>query len=345
MSNNNQHKYCVLLDTNIYEANLNLEKSDQFKSLKHFLTIKRAKLLMPKIIDLEIRNRISKIVIEERMPRKLEKSRLVQQGFIKIPKEKTIKNKIMRSYGLFVKNFKPEILHHDNLDWGKIIHKAIHKIKPFSIKGAGIQDAIIWQLMIQYLLQDKNHKLFFITENRKDFGVDGNLHEDLQSDLRKHQLKNRLDYFNSLPDFLTQHVNPINFINEAYIRDILDDDIKPLAESLDGIDLEFDASTSTSEAKWSIVKHEFDDYSIDHYYILSEDSSYIELAVELELRFFADIKADKELQEYDYEFTDNDGAMYGSWVDASFLEDEPAWYLDHWTIRINKKDKYDFEVM
>ena len=50
---------------------------------------------------------------------------------------------MMRSYGLFVKNFKPEIFHHDNLDWDKIIHKAIPKIKPFSIKGVGMQDAII----------------------------------------------------------------------------------------------------------------------------------------------------------------------------------------------------------
>ena len=90
MSDNNQYKYCVLLDTNIYEANLNFEKSDQFKSLKYFLTIKPANLLMPKIIDSEIRNRVSKIVTEERS-QKLNKSQLVQQGFVKIPKEKTIK--------------------------------------------------------------------------------------------------------------------------------------------------------------------------------------------------------------------------------------------------------------
>ena len=186
---------------------------------------------------------------------------------------------------------------------------------------------------------------FFITKNCADFGIDGDLHEDLLSDLRRHRLEGRLDYFSSLPDFLTQNVNPISFIDESYIRDILHDDIQAVAKDLDGVDLEFETPTSNSEAKWAIVGHEFDDYSIDHYYILSEDSSHIELAVEFGMHFSADIKADKELREYDYEFTDDDGFIHGSWVDMSFFENEPAWHLDYWTIKINKEDRYDFEVL
>ena len=326
----------VLLDTNVYLQDFHFLQSKRFDGLKKFLELKRAHLLMPNIVDLEIRNQLGKIVAGE--TNTVSKLRLVKSHFLKIPQAGTLERKLFNSYDTFLKGMRLKRINHENLDWEALISKAVNKHRPFKENGVGVQDAVIWQTAISYLKSHKKHWLFFVTDNAQDFGAKGKLHETLQAELTKHRLKSRLHYSNSLIDFLTKHAQPIEFINEAYIRNLIGEDIMHATNDIVPSELEFD--TPSSEARWSIVSHEsLNDYSIDGYYILEEDKTHIKLAVEWTGCFLVNLQADRELVEYDYD------GVYSTPMDVSFQEDIDAWYANVFELRINKQDALDAEIL
>lgn len=101
------------------------------------------------------------------------------------------------------KDFNGDIYNTNILGHSNILNKAINKIKPFKDNGEGYKDALIWQSVVKIIKERQMEKVVFISKNGKDFGKDGELHNDLLNDLIKENLNSEnFRYYNSLNDFI-----------------------------------------------------------------------------------------------------------------------------------------------
>lgn len=120
------------------------------------------------------------------------------------------------------------------IDNDLLLNKAIFSKRPFKDNEKGYRDALIWNSLTQYLQQRNiEDKIVFITNNSHDFmSPDKNIkdfHSDLKEDIVNLGLKNDFLVYNSLSEFLTEHVDQelhsfshenIKEIQERYIENI-----------------------------------------------------------------------------------------------------------------------------
>ena len=252
---------------------------------------------MPSIVDLEIRNRLKKTVQEE--INTIAKLRIAKHHLIETPEPQLLEQRLLNSYEAFIKNISLEIIDCDKLSVSTLIKQAVTGHKPFSEGGRGFQDAVIWQAIIKYLEKNKRTDIIFITQNTKDFGRDGKLHEELQATLLKHKLKSRVQYFDSMTGFLAKHTAPLEFINEPYIREILDEYTHYISdEEPHLLHLELETEPPPPRTQRSIASSYYiHRYSVDAYYILEENVTTIRLAVEFTMDFIINLH-DVEYDEY-----------------------------------------------
>lgn len=105
----------------------------------------------------------------------------------------------------------------------QLVYKSINRIKPFSDKGEGFRDGIIWLTIVDYIkLHGSYEEYTFISNNTRDFSdYSGNgLHYDLLSDIKP--FNSKFNYYKSLSEFLKKHASNIDFISEDWIRQNLD---------------------------------------------------------------------------------------------------------------------------
>lgn len=91
----------------------------------------------------------------------------------------------------------------------KILVKSVKGKKPFKgSSGKGLKDELIWQTILKSLLSNR-YKVYFITNNVKDFGYNTNLHRDLKEDLLELEISDgSCIIYKSLPDFIEKYVIP-----------------------------------------------------------------------------------------------------------------------------------------
>ena len=212
----------VILDTNIYLEGLYLS-AEKSQALQRFLRIRPATLLIPSVVDLEVRNQFKQIVDDGLSA--IAKPRLSRFNLIEIPEAGQLEERLNALHQDFIDGVRHEKIDCSKLDIKTLIEKAVFKHKPFDNKGRGFQDAMIWQSLIHYLQRDKGREVILITSNRKDFGIDGKLDESLVQELKKHALGDRVQYFNSLNDLLTGHVQSPEFIDESFIRQSIEENM------------------------------------------------------------------------------------------------------------------------
>ena len=299
----------VLLDTNIYLRYFNLSRpSPAIQSLKNYLEVHRKQLLIPQIVDLELRRQYKEKVMKEMD--KLERSYLIQHSLIKVPrKTRTVENKLLRYYQEFLDTTRHEIIPCGKLSIKPLITKSVNKIAPFDTRGRGFCDAVIWQTMVKQLRKHRQqkHGTAFITSNEKDFGQDEKLNQTLVDELTKTKLLDRVHYFNSLTGFLNQHAQPFEFISEDYLRKVIDElELVEGVKSRDDGDLIqiLDFDHPSLEEEWSVVKIDrtamiLPAYHINSYYIVDSSKDSVEMAVESTINFDVDIQADREVIDYD----------------------------------------------
>lgn len=71
----------------------------------------------------------------------------------------------------------PDIAHES------LIHRALSRRRPFSDKGTGYRDALIWESVLR-LAAAQDDEILFVSGNTHDFAMaEGGLHEDLKGDL------------------------------------------------------------------------------------------------------------------------------------------------------------------
>ena len=275
----------ILLDTNIYLEGFFLSSSKNRQGLQNFLDIRTATLLLPSIVDLEVQNRLGKTVQDELS--NIAKMRLSKFNLLQIPKAEELEQQLLNSYQDFINSVPYQKIDCGRLDMTVLIKKAVLKHKPFDQKGRGFQDAMIWQTLIHYLQQQKGHEIVFITNDCQAFGKRNKLDGELIEELKNHGLEQRVRYFNSLTGFLTECAQPFEFIDETFLRQILDRHVPYVARDILPIELhtEIDEEPYSKTKREITNRHYIDQYAIDGYYILAEDDKTIRLAVEFIMDF------------------------------------------------------------
>ncbi len=101
-----------------------------------------------------------------------------------------------------------EVLSYPNVSHESLVRKATQRKKPFSEKGEGYRDALIWGNVKEALLDDD--PIYFITNDESDFyNKDGSLHSDLVDELKEKDIcLNKLHIYNDLSKFNDDHVKP-----------------------------------------------------------------------------------------------------------------------------------------
>lgn len=91
----------------------------------------------------------------------------------------------------------------------RAVQRAIDKKAPFHLSKNSIGDAIIIESFIEYVIQNdsQNFKIFFITENKKDFSLQNGNHKIPHEDLAENFDSNKSFYFINLLEAL-HSINP-----------------------------------------------------------------------------------------------------------------------------------------
>ena len=277
----------VILDTNIYLGGFYLSP-EKTQAFQRFLGVRAATLLVPSVVDLEVRNRFKQTVKDDLHT--IAKSRLSHFNLIEIPKAEQLEKQLNTLYQNFISSVQHEKIDCSKLNIETLIEKAVVKHKPFDNKGRGFQDAMIWQALIHYLQQNEGREAILVTGNSKDFGVEGQLDESLLRELEKHALGGRVQYFNSLNEFLTGCAQPSEFIDESFIRRAIDEHVNESASQIPPSELEIEIGRlQTRESHQIASSFYINQYSIDGYYILEESDGIISLAVEFVMDFIVNL--------------------------------------------------------
>jgi hypothetical protein len=287
-------KINVLLDSNIYLSDYLFSKPE-FEGLKHYLRTMKSLLLIPEIIDAEVRKNLNEISIDEST--RIDSLISNRLGLIKnAPTSEEISKTVIEQYDKFLQATPRKQLSHKEIDIEVLVTKAVNERKPFQSKSRGFKDAVIWETILAQLKSDSNERIALITNNHKDFGSNL-LHEELMSELEQQNASNRVLYYHSIAEFLTAHAESISFINDSYITSHIDDYIDAMSGEIHESELELDVSTH--QFHWEVNEYDFSEYVIEGYYIFDEDDESIRLAVEVTLLF--DVEVEGMADEYDYD--------------------------------------------
>lgn len=105
-----------------------------------------------------------------------------------------------------------EVIPYPEIPHQILAERAISKKKPFSGKGKGYRDALIWETIQELACQEDCEAIAFITENSTDFADKhkSQLHPDLISDLKRIGIAPaKVILFTSLDEFIDTKVIPV----------------------------------------------------------------------------------------------------------------------------------------
>lgn len=219
----------VLLDSNIYRHDLTLD-GGKFRLLFNQAAQGRFNLVLPEVVAREVPE-LYRREIDTKLKELGRSARRLKSLQIPVAEQKAIdmevkaaefrgylESKILEAGGEVVQL--PDVSH-DHL-----VNKAIRRRKPFSGKGAGYRDALIWQTTAGLTREDKTVAL--ITDNYKDFASADSetLHADLISELEEAGGKaESVLLYRDLDSFLKAWV-PVEEAALQRVRDLLGDEAK-----------------------------------------------------------------------------------------------------------------------
>lgn len=180
----------------------------------------------------------------------------------------------------------------------KLLKRAIKEIPPFSSTGRGFQDAVIWMTIRRLLSKNPTKHYCFITNNDRDFGKNCLKHE-LVKELG--QNAQRLEYFNSIDEFLIEYEQKIEFIDENFINHFLEQN-NPLLTSL--IDKDKILTLKDISTRFNII--EVADFVINN---VKLKDFYIYKASAQAYGVMAKLHVDIAVEAYDVDF-DDDGVPF-----------------------------------
>jgi hypothetical protein len=170
-----------------------------------------------------------------------------------------------------------------SVDSKEIFRRAIEEKLPFQQSGNGFKDTLIWMSIIHTVKSNKNDYYAFITANSRDFGV-GKLAPELLDDLGVDS--DRLIYFNSLEDFLSEYGKKIDFITDEFISTYLNKLSEDYIINLVGEEkLQEYRGFPPSQEIDSIKQVELTQLELHNYFIYYANEDYYKVQAEIVLSF------------------------------------------------------------
>ena len=251
----------IVLDTNIFIESKYLLQSKEFEILEDYLKKTNSFFILPEVILLEVEQKYKEELIEclEQQKKSTHNLNLLQHSV-----KKRIKNveidieKQTKSYIKYLRNklniLQPQILPYKNEYLPELLNRAITKTKPFQKEDKGFRDTIIWLTLKDYCKSIDSNQLIFISTNRNDFGTpteNSQLNQSLLQECNESNIK--INYFNSVNDFVEKHSTKIDFITSEWIDEKLDETVV--------VDLLWDKlenESMYSRKVWAERFHDFD---------------------------------------------------------------------------------------
>lgn len=215
----------IIIDTNILRTDF-LFQSGNYKLFSEFIKRSKSNLVL------------SKVVFEEACYLYKKEIELKKNNFQKALSDILYfgNDNSVYSVSPFIDNIKPdykrrlcniflyhwEILGCEGVDLSELTRRAIHRIRPFSNKGEGFRDAIIWLSLINFLKKETNNKNVFISNDKRAFVNENNqeLHHTLKNDLEINNLE--LSFCNSIEQFINEYATEIFFFTKDWMIDHID---------------------------------------------------------------------------------------------------------------------------
>ena len=225
----------IIIDSNIIFQDWFLNKPN-FLLLKKYIKLSNSELFIPEIVILESSNIYREEVLKrvrtiESETNKL--NRLLLQTKNKMISFNLDIEQILKEYkSAFYSRLqtlnviKPN---HSDIPHKDVIARDIRRRRPFQNSGKGYRDTLLWEVIIQKIINSEE-ETSFISGNRRDFGCKDKeeLHEHLKSDIRERGLsEGSIKIFYSIESFIDKIVKPalepikkaIPELKEGHFRD------------------------------------------------------------------------------------------------------------------------------
>lgn len=267
----------IILDTNIIVNNYYLN-SPKFIGLFGYLNKTRSKLILQNFVFDEVRKKYKEEI--DRYCKQDEKDNRIL--FNKVKKNEA--EDFIKAYDSFLVKFvsdkKISVVKGKNISSKKLFERALRQTPPFDSVGRGFRDTLIWLSVVDMVKSNPTEYFCFITANTKDFGSE-NLLLRLQEDLGED--KDRLIYFNSLAEFLSEYGDKISFINEKFLHNFFwfQDSFFERIIDVDNISNSAIDEIPSSYDIDSIEDMTINNVEIDDFYIYSATKKFYKVQVEV----------------------------------------------------------------
>lgn len=286
----------VLLDSNIYLQDPALS-SPKFVALKLYLERTGSQLLVPQMVKDEVKNRLHGRGYEA--ARSIRGSIVYQLGLIKdkdVTKEKLAETLTAR-FEQLISEYPSITLGYEGVELDKLINKSLKGLAPFKKSSKEFKDAVIWEILKHYLLENTVDKVAFVSLNGNDFGVK-QLDDTLSQELEEIGAVSRLYYYKDLNTLLTLHANPIKFIDDAFISKAVELEIISYSRKVNPNIL--DTRLKHDVPNFMISNAEYEGHSVEGHYILDEEEDNVTVYAFIDIFFRVDIEM---LMDENYEFS------------------------------------------
>lgn len=204
----------IVIDSTEFCADF-IMSGQKFRLLMYWLRITDNILCVPQIVIEEVANKYSESL--KRPLKGVQELRRMTQGILsnsdvigelsKIDVDVT--TQIYRNHLLQkISDVGGRILPVPSVPHEQLIMRAINNKKPFADSGKGYRDALIWESVIE-LLRQEPEPVKLVTQNEKDFGLEGQLHPDLAKDLTEGRTRSAdVELVVGLGAFVPTYVTP-----------------------------------------------------------------------------------------------------------------------------------------
>ncbi len=205
----------IFLDTNILAADFRLS-GPLFRLLLENFSNFNYGLCIPKIVFMETTNLFKEELCKEtdKINGSLLKVKYLTDKSYIFPIDRHNLNNLVNEYEMFLKKkleqFNVSILPIPKTSHIELVRRDLDRRKPFTKKGKGYRDALIWETILSTAKATRK-EIAFITNNSRDFAGDDKklLHPDLEKDLQNLNFaKEKFHLFSDLDDYVNKHIMP-----------------------------------------------------------------------------------------------------------------------------------------
>jgi hypothetical protein len=207
----------IVLDSNIFISDYWLKKPSALL-LEAFLRRTKAKLVIPRVVVEEVKNKHSQHVADATEIFRAAETKATKAGkelanLLDVESEVSLHQpESNKSYDTFfddkLKALQATIPDYSDIRHETIVKRAIAKKKPFRSDDRGYRDALIWEAVLTVC--SSKETTAFISNDTEAFWKDDDLHPDLKDDLSTKQIpSDRFRVFKSLLAFTDECVLPL----------------------------------------------------------------------------------------------------------------------------------------